>query len=378
MSSDTSSIPPSDLERSSGSAAAAENEGTPVTPDWDSPPPRTNGDEPQRDGATRNERRMRGGEALRNAPRGRTGWTGTTEGRSLSTWLGVFSVALGAAELLAPRGVSRAIGLKSSAATTGVIQAMGLREIAAGAGLLSHPESKEWMAARVGGDVIDLAFLGYALVKSERPLRTLLAAATVLGVGALDLLGTEKLAEARKAPTRSREGSALRSNVLRSITIGCSRAEAYAQWRDFTSFPRFMEGIEAVELLADGRSHWRARGPAGTSVEWDSEVVADERDELFAWRSVESAAIYHNGTVRFADAPNGLGTVVTVEMSYAPPGGKIAAALLKLFRKEPGQQIGDDLRRFKQLLETGEVLLSDASSGKTPRHALPSPSNSIH
>ena len=95
--------------------------------------------------------------------------------------------------------------------------------------------------------------------------------------------------------------------------------------------------------------------------------------ELIAWRSVEGSTVYHGGTVHFADAPREQGTVVTVEMSYAPPGGKIAAGLLKMFRKEPGQQIGDDLRRLKQMLELGEVLLSDANLGRTPRHAQPPP-----
>jgi uncharacterized membrane protein len=134
-----------------------------------------------------------------------------------------------------------------------------------------------------------------------------------------------------------------------------------------------MEGIESVTDLGDGRSRWRARGPAGTSTEWDAEVTADTPDELIGWRSVGASAVWHSGTVRFSDAPRGQGTVVAVEMNYAPPGGKIAAALLKMFRKEPGQQVGDDLRRLKQLLEIGEVLLSDASSGRTPRHAQPLP-----
>jgi uncharacterized membrane protein len=132
-----------------------------------------------------------------------------------------------------------------------------------------------------------------------------------------------------------------------------------------------MKGIESVEIVNDQRSHWRARGPLGTSVEWEAEIVADKPNELISWRSVEGSTVYHGGTVHFTDAPRGQGTVLTVEMSYAPPGGKIAAGLLKMFRKEPGQQIGDDLRRLKQVLELGEVVLSDASSGSTPRHAQP-------
>jgi uncharacterized membrane protein len=307
---------------------------------------------------------LTGGRGIRLRHPGREAWTGTTNGRSLATFLGWFSLGLGLTELFAPRGLARAIGL-------------GLREIASGAGILANPESKEWVGSRVGGDVMDLALLGLAFLGSERPKRTLLASAAVLGVGALDLLATEQLAEARKSP--SREGpKATESHVLRSITIGCPRSEVYALWRNFTNFPRFMEGIESVVDLGGGRSHWRARGPVGTSTEWDSEIVADTLNELITWQSVGTSAVYHSGTVRFADAPRGLGTLVTVEMNYAPPGGKIAAALLKIFRKEPGQQIGDDLRRLKQVLEIGEVLLSDASSGTTPRPAQPLPRKNVH
>jgi uncharacterized membrane protein len=296
------------------------------------------------------------GEAIRDRPGGREGWTGTGEGRALASLLGLFSVALGTLELVAPRNVSRALGLKPSAATTGVIQAMGLRELASGAGILSNPGSKEWIGSRVGGDVVDLALLGVGLMRSQRPVRTLLAAAAVAGVAALDLVATEKLSEARKSPVRRGSHDA-GSPVVRSITIDCPRSEVYGLWRRFENLPRFMEGIEAVESLGDGgRSRWRARGPLGTHVEWESELVADEPNSLLSWRSTEHSSVYHSGTVRFADAPRAQGTVVTVEMRYAPPGGTIAAALLKVFRKEPGQQVGDDLRRLKQVIETGEVL----------------------
>ncbi|HEX5046824.1 MAG TPA: SRPBCC family protein [Gammaproteobacteria bacterium] len=310
------------------------------------------------------------GRAIRGERAGREGWTGTTDGRGLATFLGWFSIALGAAELLAPRGTLGAIGVRPSRGNAAILRGMGVREIASGVGILSNPESKEWVGSRVAGDVVDLALLSCALLKAERPARTLLATAAVLGVGLLDVLGTEQLAEARKSPTRD-GAKAFESRVLRSITVGCSRAEAYAHWRDFTRFPSFMEGIESVETVSDRRSRWRARGPLGTSATWESEIVSDKPDELIAWRSVEGSTVYHGGTVHFADAPREQGTVVTVEMSYAPPGGKIVSGLLKMFRKEPGQQIGDDLRRFKQVMELGEVLLSDASAGSTPRHAQP-------
>jgi uncharacterized membrane protein len=113
--------------------------------------------------------------------------------------------------------------------------------------------------------------------------------------------------------------------------------------------------------LGDGRSRWRATGPSGTRAEWTSEIVEDRANEALAWQTVDHSDLYHTGKVTFRPAPRSEGTIVTVEMQYAPPGGQVGAALLKLFRKEPGQQVIDDLRRFKQVMEIGEVVQSDAS-----------------
>jgi uncharacterized membrane protein len=122
-----------------------------------------------------------------------------------------------------------------------------------------------------------------------------------------------------------------------------------------------MRHVESIESLGEGRSRWRATGPGGTHVEWTSEIVEDRANERIAWQTTGDTELYHSGKVTFRAGPRGEGTVVTVEMQYAPPGGQIGAALLKLFRKEPGQQVIDDLRRLKQVMEIGEVVQSDAS-----------------
>jgi uncharacterized membrane protein len=215
------------------------------------------------------------------------------------------------------------------------------------------------------------------MTRAERPARTLLAAMTVLGIGMLDLLGSERLAERRKAPTLE-AARAPEPIVLRSITVGRPVSDVYAFWRDFTNFPRFMHHVEFVERLDKGRSRWRATGPGGTRAEWVSEIVEERRDELIAWRSVETSDLYNAGKVTFRRAPRDEGTIVTVEMHYAPPGGRIGAALLKLFRKEPGQQVIDDLRRFKQVMETGEVLYSDASTMRRLAAARPHEQRTLH
>jgi uncharacterized membrane protein len=317
------------------------------------------------------------GRAAEAGRAGREAWQGAEDGRTLATMLGWFSIGLGALEVLAPRSVLSCVGVRPSNAGARVVQAMGLREIANGAGIVQNPVSKEWVGSRIVGDVLDFALLGVAFAKSERRERTLLATVAVAGVALLDLLATERLAESRRTPARARADDA-GSPVVRSITIGRPRTEVYTMWRQFTNFRRFMENIHSIEDLGNGRSKWVAAGPAGMRVEWESEIVADRPDEMIQWRSVEGSLVYHAGTVRFKDAPRGEGTVVTVEMRYAPPGGTIAAAMLKLLRKEPGQQIGDDLRRLKQVMETGEVLLSDASSVAGPHAAQPPRRESVH
>jgi uncharacterized membrane protein len=304
--------------------------------------------------------RLRERTAIRGRQPGREAWIGVADGDYLTQALGWFSVGLGTLQLIAPSTVARAMGVQPTPVWKGVVRVCGARELATGAGILANPTSKEWVGMRIGGDALDLLTLGVAMTQSVRPARTLGAMAFVLGATLLDLLGTERLAERRKAPTReyARSGEPL---VLRTITVGRPVNEVYAYWRDVTNFPRFMDHVESIEKLDERRSRWRVTGPAGTSAEWISEIVDERANELIAWQTVGASDLYHTGRVTFRPGPRGQGTIVTVEMQYAPPGGRVGAALLKLFRREPGQQIIDDLRRFKQVMEVGEVVHSDAS-----------------
>jgi uncharacterized membrane protein len=313
--------------------------------------------------------------AVRGGRSGREAWTGAAEG-GLAPLLGWFSLGLGLVEVIAPRQLARLIGVPRGSVTTTLMQVMGVRELANGVGILSNPTAKEWVGMRIGGDLLDLALLGAALAKSERPGRTLLAAAAVLGVSALDVIGTEQLAERRKAPPR-KDPHEPEARVQRSITIGRPREEVFTYWRDFTNLPSFMENLISVRLLEGGRSRWRATGPGGKIVEWESELVEERHNELIAWSSVAPSDLHHSGRVRFEPAPDD-GTVVTVEMQYSPPGGRIGAALLKLLRNDPGQKVADDLRRLKQVMETGEVLLSDASVRRGAHAARPPHPSELH
>jgi uncharacterized membrane protein len=150
-------------------------------------------------------------------------------------------------------------------------------------------------------------------------------------------------------------GGRQRMEVVKAMTINRSSDELYRFWRSFENLPTVMRHLESVIVQDDKRSHWVVKGPGGKRLEWDAEIVNDKPGQLIAWRSCEGADVDHWGVVRFVPAPGGRGTQVTVELEYEPIGGALGATVAKLFGEEPGQEIGEDLRRFKQLMETGEV-----------------------
>lgn len=151
----------------------------------------------------------------------------------------------------------------------------------------------------------------------------------------------------------------------RTVTINRPREELYAFWRDVSNLPRFMENLKSVTLLDQRRSHWVVAAPAGQEVEWDSVITEDQPGRLIAWESAEGADIRNSGRIEFRDGAPGRGTEVSVTMAYDPPAGAIGKLFPKIFQKEPKIQARRELRRFKQLMETGEI-----SSAKPP-HAAP-------
>jgi uncharacterized membrane protein len=147
-----------------------------------------------------------------------------------------------------------------------------------------------------------------------------------------------------------------------AITINRPVEEVYRFWRDLSNLPSFMNHLESVEVTGDGRSHWTANAPAGRTVSWDAELVEDKPNQRIAWRSLEGSQVSNSGSVSFTPAPGERGgTEVRVELGYDPPGGALGKVVAKLFGEEPQQQVTDDLRRLKQVLETGEVVRSEGS-----------------
>ncbi|WP_076070333.1 SRPBCC family protein [Sphingomonas montana] len=143
--------------------------------------------------------------------------------------------------------------------------------------------------------------------------------------------------------------------MARAVTINRPRAELYAYWRDFANLATFMENVERIDVTDDRRSHWVVAAPAGKSVEWDAIVTEDRPDALIAWETAPGADVPNSGRIEFADAQGGRGTVVTATILYDPPAGIVGKIVAKLFQREPAIQARRDLRRFKQLMETGEI-----------------------
>lgn len=152
--------------------------------------------------------------------------------------------------------------------------------------------------------------------------------------------------------------------VEKSITVNRTPEELFRFWRNFENLPRVMSHLEAVQVTGGNRSHWVAKAPAGTNVEWDAEVYNEKENELIAWRSLEGADVDNAGSVHFTPSTTGRGTELRVVLKYDPPGGKIGAAVAKLFGEEPDQQLDEDLRRFKTMMESGEVPAGAATSGR--------------
>ena len=140
--------------------------------------------------------------------------------------------------------------------------------------------------------------------------------------------------------------------VEQSVIIDRPAAELYAYWRDFENLPRFMHHVESVTSMGTGRSHWAVKGPAGTQIEWDAEVHNEIEPELIAWRSLPGSEVNNAGSVHFRPIAGGTRTLVRVVLSYEPPAGRLGAAVARLFGEEPSRQVREDLRRFKEVMET--------------------------
>ena len=283
--------------------------------------------------------------------------------------LGWFSLGLGIAEIAAPGAIARLVGIRDEPSKRNLLRSplYGLREVTAGIGILTQPRPANWFWGRVAGDLLDISSVAIALNsgKNDRA-RATAGLIGLVGVTALDYLCAQQLSQdARNGkPAKDQATGAMgsrSSRMTRSIWVNKSPEEAYNFWRNFENLPRFMRHLESVQSVGEGRSRWRATGVLGKTFEWEARTVQEQPKRLIAWTSVEGSQINNAGSVFFEPGPGGRGTIIRVDLTYDPPGGAVGTGLARLLGKDARQMVADDLRAFKQVIETGEVIQSDAS-----------------
>jgi uncharacterized membrane protein len=263
-----------------------------------------------------------------------------------------------------PDEVARRAGVDDSAVASAVIKMVGARELLHATLLLAGPQRSVW--TRVAGDALDLTVLARARSSRRGARRTRATAATaaVAAITAADLYAAARTVGQQHGPGRPGP-----LELRASTTVNKSPDESYRFWRDFENLPSFMLHLREVTPTGDGRWRWEANAPVKRSVSWEAELTGDEPGRRISWKSLPGSTIDNAGTVHFAEAPGGRGTEVRVVLHYDVPGGRIGRAVAKLLGEEPGQQVRDDLRRFKQVLETGDVVRTDAlPHGTDARH----------
>jgi uncharacterized membrane protein len=189
-----------------------------------------------------------------------------------------------------------------------------------------------------------------------------------LGINSAGGNGTGTIAD-RGSDTRDQLGGSRGIHVEQAITVSKPVSDVYRFWRNFENLPTFMQHLESVAEREEGISHWVARGPAGMKVEWDARIINEIENKVIGWQSLDGSTISTAGSVNFRET--GHGTEVRVHLQYHPPGGKLGAAVARMFGEEPTIQVAEDLRRFKRLLETGEIPTTEGQpmGGSAPRRA---------
>lgn len=310
------------------------------------------------DTTTAMTRRRRGDS---DPPRNRD--TSSTDGaHTLARALGWFSLGLGLTEVLFPRKLGRAIGFDDSDAA--LLPLMGMREIAAGAGVLAAKDPTLGVQARIAGDVLDLALLGRAFRSaSSDPARVMAATAAVAGVTALDVLCAAQLSSA----------TPVSEPIRAAVTIDRSSEELFTFFRNFENLPRVFQHVSDVRAPSERHSHWVVTGPAGATLEWDAEILEEVPNKRLSWRALPGSTIEAKGVLELSPLPEERGTAVMLEVEY-PAQGHAARLIAKLFGPALEQRVKNDLRRWKQLMETGEIATTEGQpAGKRSliSHRLP-------
>jgi uncharacterized membrane protein len=273
---------------------------------------------------------------------------GSTANR-VAQGLGWFSIGLGVTELIAPGLIARIVGSRNHHF---LIRTYGIREITAGIGILSTNRPGGWLWSRVAGDAIDLISIGRAAGSSRNSTGTTISALSVAGVTAVDVWCARQFCDPASADSK------YSGRAEASLIVNKSPEECYAFWRDFEKLPRFMSHLESVTVTGGRTSHWVAMLPGNKRLEWDAELVNDTPNQRLVWQSLPGSDVPQSGSVEFERAHAGRGTIVRVSMDY---GGAFAAGSVfaSLIGKDPEQVMRKELHRFKQAIETGEVITTE-------------------
>ena len=212
---------------------------------------------------------------------------------------------------------------------------------------------ERWVSAVAGA-----ALVTAAIRRRNREAWLLGALGSVLlyraGTGNCFLYSATGISTADSSDTRRALGGARGAHADAEVTIARPIEEVYAFWRRFDNLPRVMSHLESVTMLDDRRSRWVARAPMGTTVEWEAEINNEVPSKVIGWRSLEGSDVVSAGSVNFDMLADGQ-TRVRVKLQYDPPAGRLGAWIAWLLGEEPSLQIRDDLQRFKQLMEAGEI-----------------------
>ncbi|MGG6242015.1 SRPBCC family protein [Nodosilinea sp. AN01ver1] len=220
---------------------------------------------------------------------------------------------------------------------------------------MENAMSTQTSADKQAGDLERWASIigGGAMVLTGLQQRSLKGILTAIAGGGLVYQGTQGKSTVKQVGDAVGLDHAIR--VEKTVTINRSATDLYGFWRNLSQLPTFMRHLKSVQVMDDRRSHWVANAPLGQDIEWDAVIVNDEPNHLIAWTSTDDAPVENSGFVRFQPSAGDRGTEVKVVMEYQPPGGMLGTMMAKLFGEEPEQQIGDELNRFKQLMEAGEI-----------------------
>lgn len=227
--------------------------------------------------------------------------------------------------------------------------------------------TERWISGIAGA-----ALLAYGLSRRRRRRRRLRTMLLPLGVGLIRravtgsceinrALGRNSARHEERVSPVASLGRGEGTLIEQSVIINRPPNELFQFWRQFDNLPRFMDNLESVTVLDERRSHWVAKGPVGTRVEWDAEVHNEIENELIAWRSLPGADVDQAGSVHFVPA-HGRGTEVRVIIRYAAPAGVAGDAVAHILGAAPEQQIGDDLRRLKQVMDARETVAPESAA----------------